>query len=588
MADVVEDIKARLDIVDLISQYVQLKKTGHNYKACCPFHSEKTPSFVVSPEKQIFHCFGCHKGGDLFTFMQEYEGVEFPEALQILADRAGVEIEKVSKTATKANKTEKEEYFNAHNFACDYFEENLYKTNDGKKVLEYLYKRGLNDDTIKQFRLGFSLDSYDDLHVRLLKKGISKKVLLRSGFISAKNLASDRVYDKFRGRLMFPIFDYLGRVCGFGGRALKKDQAPKYLNSPENVIYSKSKVLYGLYHSKKAVKASDQIVLVEGYFDVLLPFQEGVENVAAVSGTALTSGHVSLIKRITSNVVTCFDQDSAGFEATRRSAALLFHEKMLVNTVGDFEGKDPADLVRDSGGDSFVKFVKDAGSFVTFFIDKLVGENDATLPEGRHKIFSAILPFFKQMSASDMDLYVRELSVKLNIKEAFLYEEIENFKLPTDHPARQKEQGVVSKKKFTLVEEIFAIILEYPNLFKNISKILNENDFEDDQKAIYKTFSDQYNSARTEKKAWNFDTGFLAEVKGDFDVLSLYASEKYNEFSEKVVVDEVEKIVDRYKKERRNSRLSEIQLRIVDAERDGKKDELIALLQKQQEIFKQI
>ena len=588
MADVVEDIKARLDVVDLVSQYVQLKKTGRNYKACCPFHSEKTASFVVSPEKQIYHCFGCHKGGDIFTFIQDYEGVEFPEALQILADRAGLKVEKMSKFIGKEKKSEKDEYFKAHDLACEHFENNLYKTNDGKKVLEYLYKRGLKDETIKQFRLGFSVDNYDDLHTYLLKKGITKKVLMGSGFISAKNLASDKVYDKFRGRLMFPIFDYLGRVSGFGGRALKKDQMPKYLNSPENVIYNKSKILYGLYHSKQAVKDLDQIVLVEGYFDVLLPFQEGVKNVAAVSGTALTDGHTALIKRITSNVVTCFDHDSAGFDATKRSASLLLNEKMLMKTVSDFNGKDPADLVRDSGGDAFVEVVNAAGDFMSFFIDKLSEENDAMTAEGRHKILSDVLPFIKQMSASDRDLYVRKLSVKLNTKEKFLYEEIDNFKLPTNHPARGREKTDSSKQKFSLPDEIFAIVLEYPVLFENFLKFLNENDFEDDQKAIYKAFSDQYNSPRAGNKKWNLDKGFLAGIRGKLDVLSLYASEKYSQLSEEAVVNEVEKIVDRYKKERRNKRLSEIQIKIAEAEKEEKKDELLKLLKEQQELLQPI
>jgi DNA primase len=304
--------------VQVISQYVQLKKAGRNYKGLSPFNSEKTPSFVVSPEKQIFHCFSSGKGGDIFTFIQEFEGVSFPEALQILADQSGIKISNIDKFYKKEAKSEKDEYYKAHDLACEFFEKQLWDSKEGEKVLEYLHKRGVTDETIKSFRVGFSPDEYDALYPILNKKGIAKKVILNSGLAASKGIGGDQIYDKFRSRLMFPIIDYMGRICGFGGRALKKDQDPKYLNSPENPIYNKSKVLYGLYEAKQSIKEKDQVVFVEGYFDVIMPHQDGVKNVVATSGTALSSDQIRLIKRLTSNVVTCFDSDSAGFEATKR------------------------------------------------------------------------------------------------------------------------------------------------------------------------------------------------------------------------------------------------------------------------------
>jgi DNA primase len=266
MGDPVDEIKSRLSIEELVSSYVQLKKAGRSYKGLCPFHSEKTPSFVVSSEKQICHCFGCNKGGDIFTFIQEVEGISFPEALRLLADRVGVKIEENKSKSVSVSKKEKDEFYRAHDLAAEFFEKQLLSSRDGEKVLEYLYKRGLTNETIKEFRLGFAPDSYDSLYPFLLKKGINKDILIQSGLVSAKNLSSDDIYDKYRQRLIFPILDNLGKICGFGGRALKKDQMPKYLNSPENIIYNKSKLLYGLYHSQKAIKEFDKILLVEGYF----------------------------------------------------------------------------------------------------------------------------------------------------------------------------------------------------------------------------------------------------------------------------------------------------------------------------------
>ncbi|MFH1284425.1 MAG: DNA primase [Candidatus Peregrinibacteria bacterium] len=583
MADVVSDIKARLDIYDVVSQYVQLKKTGRNYKGLCPFHSEKTPSFVVSAEKQICHCFGCNKGGDIFTFIQEVEGVEFPEALTILADRAGVKVEKISKSLGKADKGEKDEYFKAHDLACEFFEEQLHKTNDGKKVLDYIYKRGLKDVTIKDFRIGFAPDGYDILYPYLLKKGISRKVLWNSGFISSKNIASEKVYDKFRGRLMFPIFDYLGRVCGFGGRALKEGQAPKYLNSPENSIYSKSKVLYGLYHSKKYVKEEGKIVLVEGYFDVILPYQEGAKNLAAVSGTALTEEQIRLIKRITENVVTSFDLDDAGFEATKRSYSMLAKAGMLVKTIGGFEGKDPAEAVLSGGADKFKEFIDGAKDFVSFYIDKLVTDNDVSALEGRTVVIKELLPLFKVMSSSVKDFYVRELAGKMNIASGFLYDEIENFRLPADHPAKKEESSVVSAGPDP-ASIIFGLVMEFPGLFRKLADLVSDWDLEPEWGEVYKELSSQYNAVRTGKEKWDFDKGFLASNKGKIDILMLYAEEKYGQFSEEAMEVEIGKLVDRLKKNMKNERLNRLHREIKEAEDLEDMGRVMSLLKEQREL----
>jgi DNA primase len=587
MADVVEDIKSRLDINTVVSQYVQLKQAGRNFKGLCPFHSEKTPSFVVSPEKQICHCFGCHKGGDIFSFIQEVEGVTFPEAVQILADKAGIKVKSLSKFNKKEGKSEKDEFFKAHDLVCEIFEKQLHTTNDGKKVLGYLKKRGIKDETIKEFRIGFAPDEYDFLYPQLLKKGISKKVLIKSGFVTQKSIADDRIYDKLRSRLMFPIFDFMGRICGFGGRALKQDQMPKYLNSPENIVYNKSKVLYGFSHSKQAIKKEDKVIVVEGYFDVILPYQEGVKNVVATSGTALTEDQVRLIKRLVTNVVTCFDTDEAGFEATKRSYGLFQKQDINVKSVADLGEKDPADLVKEKNGKAFSELIDKAPDFMIFFIDNLLQRYDVRNLDDRKKILKDMIPLLKKIPATEKDAYVREFAKKMELSESSLYDDIENFNLPANHPVHQSgEAELIENKGIEPLEIIISILLEYPKLFEKIEKDLDEKDFSESLKAIYRELFDQYNSSRTNFDIWNFEKSNLLKNKEKINVLRLYAENKYSDFSEDILSVELEKLIDRIKEDRKKGELEGVRKEIEETEKSGDKDKLLKLLQKQQDLFK--
>lgn len=581
MADLVDEVKSRIGIEELVSQYVQLKKAGRNLKGLCPFHSEKTPSFVVSPEKQICYCFGCHKGGDIFAFIQELESVSFPEALKILGEKAGVKVD-TSKFDKKTSKSEKDIYFRAHELACDFFEKNLHDTADGKKVVEYLHKRGIEDETIKEFKIGFAPDSFDALHPYLLKKGIPKDVLYKSGLISAKNLASDKVYDKYRGRLMFPIFDYFGKVCGFGGRALKKDQMPKYLNSSENIIYNKSKVLYGLSHSKQFVKEKDCVVLVEGYFDVILPYQSGVKNVVATSGTALSDAQGKMIKRLTSNVVTCFDNDSAGIEATKRSYFVLRKQDINVKTVVDMKDKDPADFVLDDKK-SFFDVVESAPDFEEFFINKSVSENDINTISGRNKVLKEVLPLYTGMSPAVGDFFIRTLAKKMNIGESILYDELRNLKLRSNHPAKdfEEEKETTGNMKLSRDLIVISLLLEYPSLFGIADKNLNFEEFENDAKSVYNELTNQYNSAQGEIDEWDFESDVLAQLRDKVSFLRLYADEFYGSFAESILEGELLKLVDRMREERRIGKMKELQKEIEEAEKRGDKGRVKELLVKQ-------
>ena len=593
MGDIVLDIKNRLSIEDVVAPYVELKKAGRNFKACCPFHSEKTPSFVVSPEKQIAYCFGCHKGGDMFKFIQEVEGIEFPDAVKMLADKAGVKADvKKFKSKGKGGKSVKEELIEMHEEACKFFESNLFdKTNEAKDVLSYLERREIKKDTIKNFRVGLAKKEFDQLYKHLIKKGYNHDSLIKSGLFTLKDVSGKGIYDKFRLRLMFPIFDHIGRVIGFGGRALKKDQMPKYLNSPETQIYSKGQVLYGLSHAKQSIKDADKIVVVEGYFDVISLHQEEIKNVVASSGTALTPEQAKLISRFTKNVVSCFDTDSAGINATKRAYEVLQYNNMNIRTIRmPDKMKDPADFMVEYGKkskDMFSTMIEDAPYFLEYYVDILNAKFDVKTLEGRRKFLDEVIPLVKVLSSSiKVDHYVRILAKYLDTKERFLYDEIDNFKLMRDH--RQSSDSVLPKSsKLDAREILIAIILNHPDLFEHVDKELNNDDFQAELKDVYIEIVRQYNDVRTKKEGFDFGDDNTASLSEKVMVLSLYGEERYDGFGEESILKEVEKLIDSVKKTRRMHKRIEIERALKEAEKAGDKDKKNELLKQFQELLTQ-
>ena len=578
MGDIVTDIKARLSIEDVVSSYVQLKKAGRSYKGLCPFHNEKTPSFVVSPEKQIAYCFGCHKGGDIFQFIQEVEGVEFPEAIRILADRAGlkVEVEKINKKYKAGEKGLKDFLYEAHEEAAMHFQKKLFdKSAESEKVLEYLRKRGVTDETIQTFQIGFAKDSYDDLYGHLTKKGFKKDVLIKSGLFGYKEIDNAKLYDKFKGRLIFPIFDQMKRVIGFGGRALQAEQVPKYLNSPETPIYSKGKVLYGLSHAKKAMKESDKVIIVEGYFDLIALYQAGIENVVASSGTALTSDQVGLIKRFTKNIFSCFDTDSAGIEATRRAyeVALGAEIEMKTLTMPD-EFKDSADFMLAkgvSGRDEFLKMVDTASDFIEFYAKLLTSQVNVKTFDGRRKFMDEVVPILKMMkSAVKMDYFVKIVASVLDTKAQFIYDEIANYKV-LRVPVKESENNVVThdKQRIDARSLLIGVLLEFPKFFAFADK-LKETDFDGSLKDIYTELVNQYNASRSDShEKWDLDSSALTGLQEKISYLALFAESYYENFSEETISGEVQKLIDRILKDRRLHQRLKLEKELKEAEEKG-------------------
>ncbi len=416
---------ARID--EVVGDFVVLKKRGVNHVGLCPFHNEKTPSFTVSPSKGIFKCFGCGKGGNSVNFLMEHEHYSYPEALKYLAKKYGIEIEEEEQTPEQQQSlNEKESLFNVSAFAQKFFSDTLLNTEEGKAIgLTYFKERGFSNETIEKFQLGYCSDKWDELTVTAQKEGYNLDYLVKSGLTVP---AENKYYDRFRGRVIFPIHNISGRVIGFGGRVMGSDTTnrAKYVNSPESDIYHKTNVLYGLYFAKNSIISADNCYLVEGYTDVISMYQSGVENVVASSGTSLTTEQVKLIRRYTPNVTILYDGDEAGLKASFRGIDMILEEGMNVKIVMFPEGEDPDSFARKNKSSELIQFIeKNAKDFILFKTDLLLRETDKNDPIKK----TALLREFIETIALIPDgltrrEYIKELQEKMDMSEKVL-----NFEL---------------------------------------------------------------------------------------------------------------------------------------------------------------
>ena len=423
MSTPVEKIKERLNIVDLLGTYIKLEKAGKNMKARCPFHNEKTPSFFVSPDRDSYYCFGCGKKGDIFTFVQEFEGLDFFGALKLLAERTGVEL-------TRENvqmRNEKEAIFNALEAATQFFESNLPKSSS---AIKYLEKRGLTEKTIKDWRIGFVADDWRTLYDYLNARKFSDSEIEQAGLIKRNEKS---FYDRFRGRIMFPIRDSAGRVVGFSGRILPEaddGKAAKYLNSPETAVFNKSRILYGFDLAKLAIKKFDYSVVVEGQMDIIMCHQAGFQNVVATSGTALTPEHLILLRRISNRVIMAFDADKAGFNAATKAWQLALSLGMEVKIAEFKEGKDPAEILSGADGkEKFKESLKDSMHIVDFYLAKILAERLDERKLGA-EIREKILPFLALIESNiEKSHWVKKINEKTGIKEDAIWEDLKSIKI---------------------------------------------------------------------------------------------------------------------------------------------------------------
>ena len=420
--EIIDEIKERSDIVQIISEYVTLKSMGSNFKANCPFHSEKTPSFVVSQAKQMYKCFGCGEGGDVINFIMRIENVDFSEALKILADKAGIKLEDYSDETQKAAANEKQRLIQINTEAAKYFFNMLWNKNPS--MLNYFVKRGLDRKTIKGFGLGYSGTSWNGLMDYLKSRGYGQNDILASGLVTQRK-KGDGYRDRFINRVMFPIFDHKGLVIGFGGRVID-DSMPKYLNSPETLVFNKRYNLYGLNFAKKVLKShKEPIIVVEGYMDVIALHQFGVKNSVASLGTALTKQQALLLKRFTDEVIISYDNDSAGINATLRGMDILNENGLSVRILNLKEAKDPDDYIRKNGVDEFRSEIENAVSFTQFKIDVLRKASHMDSPEGKAIFCKEVAKILSNIeSPVEAEYHIKKISDETGISVEAIGKEV--------------------------------------------------------------------------------------------------------------------------------------------------------------------
>jgi DNA primase len=478
----IEEIKNRLDIIEVIGSYIKLQKTGINYRAVCPFHAEKKPSFFVSPSRQIWHCFGCSSGGDIFKFVMQIEGVEFGDALRILAQRAGVELRKQT-PEYRQWKTERQELYDVCELAAKFFEKQLQESKWGREAKDYLLSRKITEESIKKWRIGYAPDVWQGLADFLNSKGYQQGKIKEAGL----GLSSEKgsFYDRFRGRIIFPIFDLNSQIVGFGGRVFKdKDnkEIAKYVNTPQTVLYDKSRILYGLDKAKVEIRKKNACILVEGYTDVIMAHQAGTENVVATSGTALTPFQLKILKRYTENLVLGFDMDVAGDTATKRGIDLAQSSGFNIKVLRLPEGKDAAEIISKNEKE-WQESLLQPKSIMDFYFESAFSGRDKKSADGKKEISGILLPVIKRIPNSIVQSHwISELAKRLGTREEVIEQELKKVKLE-EYPEvlgveeEEKKSLPVKTRRELLEERLAVLILKSPqniDLVKNLSDKFSE------------------------------------------------------------------------------------------------------------------
>lgn len=493
--EIVAQILERCDIAELIAGYIPLKRAGRNFKALCPFHNEKSSSFVVSPDKQIFHCFGCGAGGNAIGFVMQQERLAFPEAVRFLADKVGVVIPESSPAANQSTFL-KQEIFKLNESAVDYFQQNLLTQNDPevKKAREYLKDRGIRLEDVKQFKLGFALEEWEGLYSFLRSKGVDLKLIERSGLVIPRE-SKEGYYDRFRDRIVFPIFDVKSQCVGFGARTMKDEKGAKYINSPDTPVYTKGQHVFGLQLTRHAISKKDFVIVVEGYMDMIIPFQYGVDNIVASLGTALTIEQIRLLRRYTNNIVMLYDADAAGQAAIVRSLDLLIEQDMNVRVAYLADGEDPDSYIRKNGLEEFDKRIQAAQTFFDFKLQWLTTQFDPKNIEQRAEICDQMLATIYKITNEVVRFgYLKRLGERLGLPEHVLLKE--GKKVETSLNAQTKPQAAAPVVKpltdqplNAVDKQVLALLINDLSLVGYVKENIAPEDFDDNRtRAIVEKF----------------------------------------------------------------------------------------------------
>jgi DNA primase len=599
-----EEIRARTNIVDIIGEYVRLTKAGANYRALCPFHHEKSPSFIVSEEKQIWHCFGCQKGGDIFGFVMEIESVEFKEALKILAEKSGVDLSKYSYAKSTAPDS-RPKTLEILELATKFYEIQLWKGAGKEKILDYLYKRGLKKESIREFRLGYAPRGWRNLLEFLMKRGYKTEDILRTGLLVQKSndnsisnspdIQNSKFYDRFRERIMFPIFDTMSHVIGFSARVAPggDESQAKYVNTPETEVYHKSRVLYGIDKAKEDIKKAKNILVVEGNMDVIAAHQAGIKNTVAVSGTAFTPEQLDTIKRYTNNIKMLYDMDSAGQEAALRSSLLCFQKDMDVSIVKLPEAKDAAELA-EKNPEKLKEAIRKPIGAMQYFFDNAFSRYNRNNVADKKSIAQKMLVIIQSFkNAIEQSHWIRKLAEKLEVEEKALLDLLKKDsrrigKRESAAPEDKKEL-IPQNREETLKEKIMGLALAYSEIWeKEIADPEIAVQFQNNY--LYTLLKDngEKNNFEFEKLLNSFEGG---KVKDSLQKLYFESRFVLGEEIKERTLEEARNLLAEYKntlaKEFQKDRLKLILLDIKKAEENGDKESLRLLVSEFSKLSKE-
>ena len=571
--EIIDEVRQANDIIDVISQYVRLKRSGRNFFGLCPFHNEKSPSFSVSPEKQIFHCFGCGVGGNVFTFLSKIEGINFVEAVQLLAERANIQLPTLENNADSEREKLKENVYKVNEFTANYYHEKLYKP-ESKVAQEYVKKRKLSNETLKSFKIGFS-GKFDELYKALIKQGFNEREILESGLVNKNE--NGQFIDRYRNRLMFPICDVRGRVIAFGGRVLD-DSKPKYINSPENVVYSKGRHLYGLNVAKK-YDIKKRLLIVEGYMDVVSLHQRGIHNVVASLGTALTQQQGYLLRNSTEQIILSYDSDEAGQSAKIRAMDILRNMGCDIRVLQMEGAKDPDEYVIKYGNARFQNLVDKAISIIEFKAKVLKQSLNLENINDKIKFLNEIAKSISKIENDiEKEVYIEKLAKEYDISPEAIYAEVNkiSYKEAKDAKILDKPKVVVRHIDKSVNENVSEATKKRENTILSILLLGDMNIYQIIKQNIkIEDFKDTINKRIAERLYEEFENGNsnINSIIDNLDVeeqgrITMIMAEDYEiEDIEKAIDD----IIQSYEKERLNDRKFKI-LELLDetSEKDKK------------------
>jgi DNA primase len=605
--DALEEIKNRLDIVEVIGDYMQLRKAGTSFKAPCPFHQEKTPSFFISQEKQIWHCFGCGEGGDMFSFVMRIEGMEFPEAKRMLAEKAGVKLEN---RPSDGKSSEKRRLMEVNQLAAKMYHKILLDSPKAEAAREYVKRRELSDATVEEFMLGFAPDSWEATSTFLMQKGFTEQEIFKAG-LTVKSERGSGYYDRFRGRLMFPIFDAHGEVIGFTGRIMpgpdgEDPDGPKYVNTPQTLVYNKSRALYGINLARNDIRKERTAVIVEGNMDVIASHQAGVRNVIASSGTALTEDHLNILKRFADRLILSFDDDAAGENAARRGidSAVAGGFSVRVLRLPEGAGKDPDDCVRKDVG-LWKKAIADAVPYMAWYMEIASERTDFADAESKRlssdDILKEIAKIPDQVESSH---WVSKAAQMFSTPETLIYEKVRQIQgskemrkvigrqqAATEAPAQAEKRPVGPRDREVMVtENLLGLAFSWPDTGKKCLENMEGEFLHPEYAGLYSTFKDFYN---TSQQDGNNSQPFHAwlEARGNHEearraaVLELLAEREYGRLNLEQRMEEADKIIGEIAILQTGRRKRELAREMGVAEKSGDTERIQAIQEKLKEIM---